>query len=78
MTKGFQNGIRFDVTIVVFKIFTNKVPFSQFRPKNTPKNLNEPINFVNKPQSAMQTYFLILLQVLNKDKPILASIAALN
>ena len=46
--------------------------------KAPPQNLNEPLNFVNKPKSPMQTYFLMLLQVPNNEKPILASIVALN
>ena len=46
--------------------------------QNTPKNLNLPLYFINKPQSPMQTYYLMLLQVLNNEKPILASIVALN
>jgi hypothetical protein len=51
---------------------------ANFGLKIPPKKLNEPINFANKPQSPMQTYFLMLLQVLNNDKPILASTVALN
>ena len=50
-------------------ILTLKIPL---------KNLIEPLNFVNKPQSPMQTYFIMLIQVLNNDNPILTSIVALN